>query len=75
MQADALEKIGRSLTSVDEVLRVIPFEPLSAADCGRCGRSLLTDFRYCPYCGLARERGTDPGRRAAEPVGEGVLRA
>ena len=74
MQADALEKIGRCLTSVDEVLRVIPFEPLSAADCGRCGRSLLTDFRYCPYCGLARERSTGPGPRTAEPVREGVLR-
>ena len=75
MQADALEKIGWCLTSVDEVLRVIPFEPLSAADCGRCGRSLLTEFRYCPHCGSARERSTGPGPRTAEPVREGVLRA
>ena len=75
MQADALEKISQQVTSVDEVLRVVPFEPLSAADCDRCGRSLMLEFRFCPFCGSARERSSGMGVRTAEIVREGARRA
>ena len=56
MQEEALEKIRLGVTTLDEVLRVVPFETLSTADCTNCSRSLVPAFVFCPYCGARRER-------------------
>lgn len=54
MQDDALAKIRSGITTLDEVLRVVPFESASAAHCRACGRELVAGFRFCPYCGAKR---------------------
>lgn len=51
MQEDALEKVARGLTSLDEVLRAVPFENLVTARCKNCSRPLAPSFEFCPYCG------------------------
>jgi len=55
MQEDALEKVDLGLTSLDEVLRVIPFELASPDECTGCGCELLPTFHFCPFCGIPRE--------------------
>jgi type IV pilus assembly protein PilB len=51
MQEDALEKVRRGTTTLDEVMRVIPFARTSNLRC-TCGKLVSTDFRYCPHCGI-----------------------
>ena len=51
MQEDALEKVNAGITTLDEVLRVVPFEQTVAARCRQCGKSLAANFLFCPYCG------------------------
>ena len=55
MQDDALDKLKAGVTTLEEVLRVVPIEAASPSSCGRCGRDLLPSFRFCPYCGIQRE--------------------
>lgn len=51
MQEDALEKVKVGLTTLDEVLRVVPFENIQAQRCRNCGKGLAPSFLFCPYCG------------------------
>jgi type IV pilus assembly protein PilB len=55
MQEYALERVREGLTTLDEVQRVIPFEPLSGATCGSCGREVSAGFSFCPHCGERKE--------------------
>jgi type II secretory ATPase GspE/PulE/Tfp pilus assembly ATPase PilB-like protein len=74
MQEDALEKVRAGITTLDEVLRVVPFETIGPPEeCPACGRNLALTFRFCPFCGVARgTSGTAPGAEKtagpAEPV-------
>ena len=56
MQEEALEKVRLGVTTLDEVLRVVPFDTHLAAGCAKCGRSLVAAFLFCPYCGATKER-------------------
>ena len=51
MQEDALEKVKLGLTTLEEVLRVVPFENIQAHRCRTCGKGLAPTFLFCPYCG------------------------
>lgn len=55
MQEDALEKVAQGLTTLEEVLRVIPFEEKVTFECGSCDGRLTPAFRFCPYCGARRD--------------------
>jgi type IV pilus assembly protein PilB len=52
MQEDALNKVKAGITTIDEVLRVVPFEQTTAISrCRSCGKALAPAFLFCPYCG------------------------
>ncbi|HYE24407.1 MAG TPA: ATPase, T2SS/T4P/T4SS family [Clostridia bacterium] len=59
MQEDALEKVKQGITTLEEVLRTVPFEQTSILRCRSCGKSLAPSFLFCPYCG-AGTRQTNP---------------
>jgi type IV pilus assembly protein PilB len=54
MQDEALEKVADGMTSLEEVMRVIPIDhnTHSVGACVECGRDLTPAFRYCPFCGI-----------------------
>jgi type IV pilus assembly protein PilB len=54
MQEDALCKLQAGVTTLEEVLRVVPTEALAASGCERCGHDLAPSYRFCPYCGTRR---------------------
>jgi type IV pilus assembly protein PilB len=54
MQEDALEKVRDGLTTMQEILRVVPFEQSRNSGCPNCGRTLAETFLFCPYCGGKR---------------------
>jgi type II secretory ATPase GspE/PulE/Tfp pilus assembly ATPase PilB-like protein len=51
MQEDALEKLRAGVTTLGEILRVVPVEKVSQVECPNCNQHLLPSFRYCPHCG------------------------
>jgi type IV pilus assembly protein PilB len=51
MQEDALEKVKMGLTTLEEVLRAVPFESAQVHRCRNCGKGLAPSFLFCPYCG------------------------
>jgi type IV pilus assembly protein PilB len=51
MQEDALDKILSGMTTLEEVLRVVPTEKSSQAECPKCNQRILPTFKYCPHCG------------------------
>lgn len=81
MQEYSLDLVKRGLTTLEEVLRVIPFEAVQSRPCPRCGRDLMPSFLLCPYCGEKRkERGAASlpsavakGQPVKEKEEEGVL--
>jgi hypothetical protein len=76
MQEDALDKIKVGMTTLDEVLRVVPFESTAALECSRCGKRMVTGFQYCPHCGAQHAAKVVPLRVApSEAVREGVLQS
>ena len=71
MQEDALEKVKQGVTTLEEVLRVVPFEGgMTTIRCRTCGKSLAPSFLFCPYCGSGtRQVAAAPPRPARR--GEG----
>ena len=57
MQEDALEKIAQGITSVEEVLRVVPMEARGSVQCAACRRRVIRNFTFCPHCGAQRQEG------------------
>jgi hypothetical protein len=55
MQEDALEKLQAGITTLDEIIRVVPMEVLTDNVFEHCGQSLSALYRFCPYCGIPRE--------------------
>jgi type IV pilus assembly protein PilB len=73
MQEYALEKVRQGLTTVDEVLRVIPFESITVLSCQACGRELSPAFAFCPHCGEKRKgSGTPQSAVGSSLVQEGA---
>ena len=74
MQDDSLEKIQAGITTLEEVLRVVPIEALSNSRCEGCAHELPPAYRFCPYCGAQRPpAATESLSKPAPPVPEGVL--
>jgi type IV pilus assembly protein PilB len=62
MQEYALENVREGLTTIDEVLRVIPFERIASMTCVACDAELSPEFVFCPCCG-AKARDKTESRR------------
>jgi type IV pilus assembly protein PilB len=74
MQEDALDKVREGVTTLDEVLRVVPFEFSATLDCPRCGQKVVTGCRFCPNCGSPCTPKTKSKTvRDLEPAPEGIL--
>jgi type IV pilus assembly protein PilB len=74
MQEDALEKLQSGVTTLEEIIRVVPMEALATSGCEQCGHELPPAYRFCPYCGTRRGPGLlDPQARSSLSVTEGVL--
>ncbi len=74
MQDDALEKVKLGITSLEEVLRVVPFEQTAIVRCRNCGKSLAPTFLFCPYCG-AGTRQVPAAVNLRRVGGEGAFKA
>ena len=55
MQEDACDKIVEGITSLEEVMRVVPVQNAEASRCPSCGGRTNLSFAYCPLCG-ARQK-------------------
>jgi type IV pilus assembly protein PilB len=66
MQEDAADKLCQGVTTMEEILRVVPVENFSREDCPECSQPILPVFNFCPYCGTK-----NPGRAAAPSLGSG----
>lgn len=54
LHEDAMEKVMAGLTTLDEVLKVLPRRKTgSYPSCSECSEPLAEVFRYCPYCGCS----------------------
>jgi type IV pilus assembly protein PilB len=73
MQDDALEKIQSGITTIEEVVRVVPMEAVSTAGCERCGFELPPAYIFCPYCGTRRPPSTADSGPQSGHLAEGVL--
>jgi type IV pilus assembly protein PilB len=75
MQEDALEKVKQGITTLDEVLRVVPFESVAAQRCRNCGKPLAPSFLFCPYCGAGTRRvpSATRGPQLQRAVAEGEI--
>jgi hypothetical protein len=54
MQEDALQKLQAGVTTLEEILRVVPMEAVTGSGCEQCGHDLSPTYRFCPYCGMRR---------------------
>jgi len=67
MQEDALGKVKEGITTMEEVLRVVPFDSAVSVRCRNCGRALAAAFLFCPYCGAGtRQVATPIARKRSE---------
>jgi type IV pilus assembly protein PilB len=51
MHEYALERVKEGLTTLDEVLRVVPIEYSAPTNCESCQRELAGSYAFCPHCG------------------------
>lgn len=71
MQEYAIDRVNEGATSLDEVLRVVPFEHIFSLRCRSCNKELSPAFLFCPYCGRGQnESHTTKGRVL---VGQGAI--
>jgi hypothetical protein len=56
MQEDALDKVKDATTTLEEVQRVVPFDPIRSEQCQSCSRDMMPGFSYCPFCGASRRK-------------------
>jgi len=74
MQEDALEKLQAGVTTLEEIIRVVPMEALATSGCEQCGHELPPAYRFCPYCGTRRGPGVSNSQVGSSlNVTEGVL--
>ena len=72
MQEYALERVREGLTTLDEVLRVVPFEKIKASLCFSCKHDLSPAFVFCPYCGEKTGEVETKARPQHSLVGQGA---
>jgi len=64
MQEYALERVREGLTTLEEVMRVIPFETARFAYCRSCGSEVSPAFLYCPFCGEQLHEAPGNGKKS-----------
>jgi type IV pilus assembly protein PilB len=72
MQEYAVERVCSGETTLEEAMRVVPFEQILSVQCPSCQRDLSPTFLFCPFCG---DRRSDHGSRKPQPhamVGQGA---
>jgi type IV pilus assembly protein PilB len=74
MQDDAMEKLRSGMTTLEEILRVIPIESVSYEECVKCSQEILPAFKFCPYCGTRCARDSQrKDSRSDNSVAQGVF--
>lgn len=63
MHEYALDHVCDGLTTLEEMLRVVPVEQTPARSCAKCHRELAANFAFCPFCG---ERSTLEGKQPTQ---------
>ncbi|HTC62943.1 MAG TPA: ATPase, T2SS/T4P/T4SS family [Candidatus Saccharimonadales bacterium] len=74
MQEDALDKIKSGITTLEEILRIVPMENNPRLECTHCKSHILPTFNYCPSCG--KQCPAEPSSsqsRNREMISEGVF--
>ncbi|HTU33392.1 MAG TPA: ATPase, T2SS/T4P/T4SS family [Candidatus Acidoferrum sp.] len=51
MQEYAIDRVDEGATTLEEVLRVVPFEHIFSLRCRSCHKELSPAFQFCPNCG------------------------
>jgi type IV pilus assembly protein PilB len=75
MQEYALERVREGVTTLEEVLRVIPFEPVASKHCSGCAGEISPSFLFCPFCGeKVGQQSSSPRSRKRSLVGQGAGR-
>lgn len=72
MQGDALVKVESGMTTFEEILRAVPFEPVAPQQCRNCQKVLTPAFLFCPYCACGagqRESSVSNCRLSITPAG------
>lgn len=72
MQEYALERLREGLTTLDEIMRVVPFEKLRSSHCASCHHELLPAFVFCPYCGQRKVDAEPDSASQNSLVGQGA---
>ena len=54
LREDGLDKVRQGVTTLDEILRVVPKEMESGINCDSCGQSVISLFQFCPHCGTGQ---------------------
>lgn len=72
MQEYALARVSQGLTTLEEVLRVVPFESVRAIYCRSCHQELSPAFLFCPYCGEKTSVAEVPRSSQHSLVNQGV---
>ena len=71
MQEDSLEKVKLGITTLEEVLRVVPFDNAMGVRCRNCGKALAPSFLFCPYCGAGTRQASQGPRPLARAGAQG----
>jgi len=74
MQEYALERVRAGVTTIEEVLRVIPVEPIASSCCQTCGTDISSSFLFCPFCGAKAPNPVAAKPRKRSLVGQGAVR-
>ncbi len=74
MQEYAIEKVREGETTLEEVLRVIPFEPISAFRCVQCDCEISPAFLFCPFCGVKVANPAPLNPRKRSVIGQGAAK-
>jgi type IV pilus assembly protein PilB len=72
MQEFALERVCQGETTLDEVLRVVPFDHVFSLRCPACAKDLSPMFLFCPYCGKAQGDAASTKSKDRVLVAQGV---
>jgi len=67
LHEDAIRKANMGVTSLEEVLRIVPLKNCSDGVCKNCRRLLAPSFCLCPYCGCKRRKSLPEGGSLQTP--------
>jgi type II secretory ATPase GspE/PulE/Tfp pilus assembly ATPase PilB-like protein len=73
MHEYALEHVKEGMTTLDEVLRVVPIEYSAPVTCESCQRELAGSYAFCPHCGERSSTRTPATELERQPVEQGVV--